>query len=89
MRTPASENANQYHQVTPLARVEYEMVDNRKGKYLLVGFTIFYIDPARMRAVLNLLRLVQEFVPWPHVVEQADHVDVTHSNLFSGGVSEG
>ena len=42
-----------------------------------------------MRAVLNLSRLVQEFVPWPHVVEQADHVYVTHSNLFSGGVSEG
>ena len=42
-----------------------------------------------MRAVLNLLRLVQEFVPWPHVVEQADHVDITHSNLFSGDVSEG
>ena len=42
----------------------------------------------RMRAVLNLLRLVQEFVTWPHVVEQADHVDITHSNLFSGGVSE-
>ena len=45
VRTPASENTNHYHQVTPLARVEYEMVDNRKGKYLLVGFTIFYIDP--------------------------------------------
>ena len=30
-----------YRQVTPLARVEYEMVDNRKGKYLLVGFSIF------------------------------------------------
>ena len=42
-----------------------------------------------MRAVLNLSRLVQEFVPWPHVVEQADHVYVTHSNLLSGGVSEG
>ena len=34
-----------YRQVTPLARVEYEMVDNRKGKYLLVGFSIFKIDP--------------------------------------------
>ena len=45
VRTPASENANQYRQVTPPARVGYEMVDNRKGKHLLVGFTIFYIDP--------------------------------------------
>ena len=45
VRTPASENANQYRQVTPPARVGYEKVDNRKGKYLPVGFTIFYIDP--------------------------------------------
>ena len=27
------------------ARVGYEKEDNRKGKYLPVGFTIFYIDP--------------------------------------------
>ena len=31
--------------MTPPARVGYEKVDNRKGKYLPVGFTIFYIDP--------------------------------------------
>ena len=35
VRTPASENANQYRQVTPPARVGYERVDDRKGKYLL------------------------------------------------------
>lgn len=31
-----------------------------------------------------------KFIPWPHVVEQRDHGDVSfHSYLFSGGVSEG
>ena len=43
VRIPACENANQYRQVTPPARVGYEKVDDRKGKYM--GFTIFYIDP--------------------------------------------
>ena len=31
--------------MTPPARVGYEKVDTRKGKYLPVGFTIVYIDP--------------------------------------------